>query len=57
LIFDAGGQHLGSYIAPGKLPEVVEAAYAPFTRYDESLLGDLLLPKPEVIRLKRWSLM
>ena len=44
---DAGGQHLGGYIAPGsKLLRSGLKRHTRLIRYDESLLGDLLLPKP-----------
>lgn len=44
---DAGGQHLGGYIAPGsKLLRSGLKRHTRLIRYDEHLLGDLLLPKP-----------
>ncbi|WP_373188342.1 type III pantothenate kinase [Halopseudomonas sp.] len=44
---DASGQHLGGYIAPGsKLLRNGLKRHTRLIRYDESLLGDLLLPTP-----------
>lgn len=43
----ADGQHLGGYIAPGsKLLRNGLKRHTRLIRYDESLLGDLLLPSP-----------
>lgn len=43
----ADGQHLGGYIAPGsKLLRTGLKRHTRLIRYDESLLGDLLLPSP-----------
>lgn len=43
----ADGQHLGGYIAPGsKLLRTGLKRHTRLIRYDDSLLGDLLLPSP-----------
>jgi len=47
---DAAGQHLGGYIAPGsKLLRTGLKRHTRLIRYDESLLGDLLLPTPGIV--------